>query len=185
MITGGDEMYRTQFGNNNAYNLDTDKNWLDYSNAQTFASFFHFSTSLIAFRDAHPLLRPAEFFKGTDVNGNGLKDITWLRDDGVEADANYLNNPSNHFLAYRIDDTGPAISSGDHRGSIYVAYNGWSDWVTATLPANLPGKHWYRVADTAGWMEVRNNFNAPGQEELLTGNRYALAGRSVLLLIEK
>jgi isoamylase len=36
MITGGDEMYRSQFGNNNAYNVDTDKNYLDYSNAQTF-----------------------------------------------------------------------------------------------------------------------------------------------------
>jgi isoamylase len=182
MVTGGDEMYRTQFGDNNAYNLDTDKNWLDYSNAQTFASFFHFSTKLMAFRDAHPALRPAEFFKGTDSNNNGLKDITWLRNDAAEAEAAYLNDPGNHFLAYRIDCT---ESAGDSLVSIYVAYNGWSDWVTASLPTNLPGKHWYRVADTADWMESRDNFNAPGKEELLTSNSYALAGRSVLLLIEK
>jgi glycogen operon protein len=183
MITGGDEMYRTQAGNNNAYNLDTDKNWLDYSNAQTFANFFHFSTKLMAFRDAHPALRPAEFFTGTDSNSNGLKDITWLRNDAVEADAGYFTNPDNHFLAYRIDCTESA--AGDRVVSIYVAYNGWSDWVTATLPANLAGKHWYRVADTAGWMESRDNFNAPGQEELLTDSSYALAGRSLLLLIEQ
>jgi isoamylase len=183
MITGGDEMCRTQFGNNNAYNLDTDKNWLDYSNVQTFAGFFHFSTRLMAFRDAHPALRPAEFFTGTDSNGNGLKDITWLRNDAVEADAGYLNNPDNHFLAYRIDCTGSAAR--DRVASIYVAYNGWSDRVTATLPANLPGKRWYRVADTAGWMETRDNFNAPDQEELLAGASYTLAGRSVLLLIEQ
>ena len=66
-----------------------------------------------------------------------------------------------------------------------MTYNGWSDWVTATLPANLPGKQWYRVTDTAAWMESRDNFNAPGQEELLTSVNYALAGRTVLLLIEK
>jgi isoamylase len=182
MITGGDEMYRSQFGDNNAYNLDTDKNWLDYSNAQTFASFFHFSTKLMAFRNAHPALRPAEFFKGTDSNNNGLKDITWLRNDAVEADAAYLNDPDNHFLAYRIDCT---ESLGDSFVSIYVAYNAWSDWVTVSLPSNQPGKHWYRAADTADWMESRDNFNAPGREELLTSNSYALAGRSVLLLIEK
>lgn len=182
MVTGGDEMYRTQFGDNNAYNLDTDKNWLDYSNAQTFASFFHFSTKLMAFRDAHPALRPAEFFKGADSNNNGLKDITWLRNDAVEADAAYLNDPGNHFLAYRIDST---ESAGESLVSIYVAYNGWSDWVTANLPANLPGKHWFRVADTADWMESQDNFTSPGREELLTSNSYALAGRSVLLLIEK
>jgi isoamylase len=117
MVTGGDEMYRTQFGDNNVYNLDTDKKWLDYSNAQTFASFFHFSTKLMAFRDAHPAQRPAEFFKGADSNNNGLKDITWL-------------------------------------------------------PGNLPGKHWYRVADTADWMESQDNFNAPGREELLVLTGY-------------
>jgi glycogen operon protein len=57
--------------------------------------------------------------------------------------------------------------------------------VTATLPPNLAGKKWYRVADTAGWMENADNFNAAGSEELLTGASYSLASRSVLLLIEK
>jgi glycogen operon protein len=101
----------------------------------------------------------------------------------VEADAGYLNNPDNHFLAYRIDCT--ESGARDRVASIYVAYNGWSDRVTATLPANLPGKRWYRAADTAGWMESRDNFNAPDQEELLAGASYTLAGRSVLLLIEQ
>ena len=182
MLTGGDEMYRTQYGNNNAYDLDTVKNYLDYSNIETFPNFFHYTTKLMAFRGAHPALRPADFFKGVDSNGNGLKDITWLQNNGQEADTGYMTNPNNHFLAYRIDGT---EVPGESAASIYVAYNGWSDWVTATLPANLPGKQWYRVADTAAWMESRDNFNAPGQEELLTSANYALAARTVLLLIEK
>ena len=86
MITGGDEMYRTQYGNNNVYNLDSEKNWLDYSDATKQPKFFEFSKRLIAFRKAHPSLRPAQFFRGTDNNQNGLKDISWLRNDGNEAD---------------------------------------------------------------------------------------------------
>ena len=53
------------------------------------------------------------------------------------------------------------------------------------MPPNVGGKKWYRAADTAGWMENRDNFTAAGSEELLTGPTYTLAGRSVLLLIEK
>ena len=132
MITGGDEMYRTQFGNNNPYNLDSEKIWLDYSDATTFPTFFQYAKRLMAFRLAHPSLRPATFFKGQDQNGNGLKDITWFNDRGEEADAGYMDNPDNHFLAYRID----GAEFNDSVQSVYVAYNGWSDKVAATLPSN-------------------------------------------------
>lgn len=181
MITGGDEMYRTQFGNNNPYNLDSEKVWLNYEDATKFPAFFHYAKKLMAFRQAHPALRPAQFFAGQDHNGNGLKDIIWINDQGVEADGSYMSNPDNHFLAYRLDGS----EGDDSVTSIYVAYNGWSSSVTIKLPANLSDKRWYRVGDTATWMESRDNFNNPGQEELMDGDSYLLAGRSVLLLIEK
>jgi isoamylase len=92
-----------------------------------------------------------------------------------------LNNPDDHFLAYRLDGS----ELGDSAQSIYVAYNGWRDSVSATLPANLNGKHWFRVCDTADWMEGQDNFKSPGQEDLLTSKDYALAGRSILILIEQ
>jgi isoamylase len=57
--------------------------------------------------------------------------------------------------------------------------------VTAKLPPNMAGKNWYRVADTALWMESMDDFDAPGSEELLIASTYGLAGRSVRLLIEK
>jgi isoamylase len=181
MITGGDEMYRTQNGNNNAYNLDSEKNWLNSADATAFPNFFNYSRKLMAFRNAHPALRPAEFFKGSDSNGNGLKDITWLTDGAGEANPAYMDSGDNHFLAYRIDGS----ELGDSFQSIYVAYNGWSGELTATLPANLAGKHWNRVSDTASWMEGRDNFNSPGDEELMEGSSYKLAGRSLLILVEK
>jgi glycogen operon protein len=181
MITGGDEMYRTQFGNNNVYNLDSEKNYLDWSDATRFPRFLNYAKKLIAFRHAHPALRPAEFFLGRDSNNNGRKDITWLRDNGAEADGGYMDNADNHFIAYRLDGT----ELGDSASSLYVAYNGWSGHVTATLPANAAGKRWFRVADTDRWMEDQDNFEAPGNEEQLDASTYELNPRSILLLMEK
>ncbi len=77
---------------------------------------------MIAFRKAHPALRPSDYFEGNDHNGNGLKDITWYRDDANEPDNNYWNAPDRYFLAYRIDGS----EFQDPAPSIYVAYNGWS-----------------------------------------------------------
>jgi isoamylase len=181
MITGGDEMYRTQYGNNNAYNLDSPKNWLDYSDLSTSGTFADFSRRIMTFRSAHPALRPAKFFRGADNNGNGLKDIAWYRDNGGEADGAYMDNASNHFLAYRLDGT----EAGDGATSIYVAYNGWSAKVTATLPPPTAGKSWYRVADTGAWWESAGNSADPGQEDRMAGATYELAARSVLVLIER
>ncbi len=180
MFTGGDEMYRTQYGNNNAYNLDSDKNWLDWSAAAANAQFLSFTRRLFNFRNAHPALRRAGFYTGA-VGGSGLRDIQWLTDQAVEASGAYMDNPNNHFLAFRVD----GAPAGDSAASIYVAYNGWSGVVTADLPAPRPGKAWYRVADTAPWMEARGNFTDPGAEDLLTVTSYDLAGRSLLLLIER
>lgn len=92
-----------------------------------------------------------------------------------------MSSPSNNFLGYRIDGT----QFGDTFQSIYVAYNGWSGSVTATLPGNVGGKRWYRVSDTASWMEGQGNFNVAGSEELMNITSYTLAPRSLLILIEK
>jgi glycogen operon protein len=183
MITGGTELYRTQFGNNNTYNLDTRANWLNWSNLndQTDKRFFGFTRRLVHFRLDHPALRPAGFFSGSDHNGNGLKDISWYRETGKEPDGSYWDNADNHFLAYRIDGT----ECGDSAPSIYVGYNGWKDEVAVTLPTNLAGKKWYRVADTAAWMEDQENSKNPGQEDPLPEGPYGMKGRSILLLIEK
>jgi isoamylase len=180
MFTGGDEMYRTQYGNNNAYNVDSDKNWLDWSAATTNAQFLSFSRRLLNFRNAHPALRRSSFYTGA-VGPSGLRDIQWLTDQAADASGAYMNDVNNHFLAFRIDGQ-PA---GDSAASIYVAYNGWSGTVTARLPTPRPGKSWYRVGDTAPWMESRGNFTDPGAEDLLTVTTYDLAGHTLLLLLER
>lgn len=181
MVTGGDEMYRTQYGSNNPYNVDSTKNYLDWEGANRFPHFFSYAKKLFAFRMAHPALRPDKFFSGSDTNGNGLKDIAWLRNNGAEADGAYMDDPNKHFLAYRIDGT----ELGDSVSSIYVAYNGWSGDVETILPTNQPGKRWYRAADTDEWMEDEDNFEHPGEEDLLDSSIYKVNSRSVLVLIER
>ncbi|MDB5313821.1 MAG: glycogen debranching enzyme [Gemmataceae bacterium] len=179
MVLGGDEMYRTQFGNNNPSNLDNEKFYLDYQDRHTHARHFAYTKALLAFRHAHPVFRRADFYDGRDHNGNGLKDVTWLTDDGAEADAGYLDNPANHFIAFRLDGTEAA---GEPASSVYVAYNGWKDDITATLPANLPGTRWRRAFDTATAHEPAGNHWQPPAP--VTGPTYKVAARSVVLLVE-
>jgi glycogen operon protein len=181
MFCGGDEFLRSTDGNDNPYNIDNDSNYLKWSLIQTNKHHYTFAKRLLAFRQAHPALRPAEFFDGKDHNGNGLKDIAWYRDDGNEADGAYMDAQDRHFLAYRIDGT----ELGDSAPSIFVGYNGWQDPVDITLPAATGGHAWFRVADTGAWMENSDNCREPGREDPLTAADYKLDRRSVLLLIEK
>jgi glycogen operon protein len=181
MLLGGSEINRTLLGNNNSYNLDTSANWFDWELAARETALTDYTRGLLQFRRAHPALRPAEFFAGTDHNGNALKDLTWCVDSGDEADDDYLANLTNHFLAYRIDGS----ELGDPAASIYVACNSWINSVVATLPLNLPAKRWHIVADTSAAAEAWGNIHAAGQEVKLDAQQYGVAGRSVALIIEK
>ena len=179
MISGGSEFYRTQFGNNNPYNLDTVAIWFDWQAAAQQSALSTFTRNLLLFRRGHVCLRPAQFFTGTDHNGNGLKDLTWYYDTGAEVTQDYFANPNNHFLAYRIDGT----EFGDSAVSIYVAYNGWSGPINVTIPAPLTA--WRLVADTSSNAESWGNIYAAGQEVALSGDQYTVDGRSLVVLLER
>jgi isoamylase len=183
MITGGDEALRTQFGNNNTYNLDSSANWLYWTRDTIEANHETYSKRLIAFRKAHPALRPATFYSGADNNGNVMEQLRWFKPDGAQADTAYFTNANNHAIAWRIDGS----EFGDSASAIYVAYNGWSGNVNFTLPWPGSGKQWYRVTDTATWNEGPNTVVVPGSEALIGGEYtvYGVQGRSLLLLIAK
>jgi glycogen operon protein len=182
LLLGGSEINRTLEGNNNPYNLDTRANWFDWELAAREAALTDYTRGLLRFRLAHPCLRPAEFFTGTDHNGNGLKDLTWYLASGAEVDGAYFANPDNHFLAHRIDGT----ELDDPAASVCVAYNWGINPVVATLaPLNLQAKRWHIVADTSAAAEAWGNIHAAGQEMKLEAQQYAVDGRSVVLFIEK
>ncbi len=183
MITGGDEALRTQFGNNNAYNLDSAANWLDWSWDSYETNHQTFSQRMIAFRKAHPALRPSNFYSALDTNGNVMEQLRWFKPDGGVADMAYFTNPSNHAIAWRIDGS----EFGDSASAIYLAYNGWSGNVNFSLPWPGTGKNWYRVTDTATWNAGANAVALPGSETFIGGEwtSYGMEGRSLLVLIAK
>ncbi len=183
MITGGDEVLRTLFGNNNPFNLDSAANWLFWTRSTIEANHEIFSKRLIAFRKAHPALRPANFYSGVDNNGNVMEQLRWFKPDGNQADSVYFTNTGNHAIAWRIDGS----EFGDSASAIYVAYNGWSSLVNFSLPWPGTGKNWYRVTDTAPWNESANTVVNPGSEAFIGGEHtvYGVQPRSLLLLIAK
>lgn len=183
MFNGGDEFLRTLQGNNNPYNLDSSANWLNWTLGTDATNFKTFTSRLLAFRKAHPALRPLNFYSSGDNNGNVMEQLRWFKPDGGVADAAYFNSTSNHAIAWRLDGT----EFSDPASAIYVAYNGWSGQVNFTLPWPGAGKSWYRVTDTATWNDGANTMAAPGSEAFIGGENtvYGLEARSLLLLIAK
>ena len=183
MMTGGDEFLRGINCNNNPYNLDSSANWLNYTLNADQTNFRTFTQRLIAFRKAHPALRPLNFYSAVDNNGNVMEQLRWFKPDGSVIDTAYFNDSNNRAMAYRIDGS----EFGDPSSAIYVAYNAWSSLVNFTLPWPGNGKSWYRVMDTSNFNEGPNTVVAPGSETLIGGENtvYGLNGRGTLLLIAK
>jgi len=182
MITGGDEFLRTQFCNNNVYNLDSEKNWLNYNldtNAQNFRTF---TQRLMAFRKAHPALRPQNFYSGADGNGNVMEQLRWFQPNGAQASGAYMDNAQNHAIAWRLDGT----ELGDSAKAIYVAYNGWQSAVDFKLPwTGQQASNWYRVLDTCDWAEGPNQVRQPGSYDFIGGENtnYQVCGRGLIVLV--
>jgi isoamylase len=84
MLCGGDEIGRTQRGNNNAYCQDNEISWYDWNLNDRQRQLLEFTRGLIRVRQAHPSLRREAFFRGQPMNGSSLKDIVWLKSDGTE-----------------------------------------------------------------------------------------------------
>lgn len=177
LILGGDEMGRTQRGNNNGYNLDNDAiyiNWPDFKRNQSLTKFVGF---LLRLRKEHKVFRSPKLYDGSDHNGNGLKDITWYRPDGQEmVPADF--GQAEPAMAYRLDAS--EYQEGPVR-SIYILHNTSGRGVTARLPAPAPAYRWFSVVDTSTWLEAKSNFHEPGLETELAQEYYVHPGCSILL----
>jgi len=175
LVTGGDEYLRSLHCNNNAYNVDSAANWLNYNWTSDQSNFNAFVRGIIAFRKAHSALRPLNFYSSTQ--------LAWWTPAGTTPDATYFNSASDHAIAYQFNGG----SLDDTYSSIYVAYNGWSGNVNFILPPPNKSTNWYRVTDTCGWAEGPNQIRNPGAEEPIGGQgyTYSLCGRGLLLLIAK
>ncbi|MBM9503374.1 glycogen debranching protein GlgX [Actinacidiphila acididurans] len=152
MISHGDELGRTQGGNNNAYCQDNEVSWVDWDLGRHDRALLDFARRLIALRRDHPVLRRRRFFSGRREDG-AVGDITWLRPDGQEMTVADWQRPDAHALAVHLN--GDGISEPDVQGrpirddSFLLLFNAHWEHVAFTLPAADFGRHWEVVVDTA------------------------------------
>jgi glycogen operon protein len=180
MLSMGDELDRTQLGNNNAYCHDEPWNWLDWtpesdplSNA---AGLKRFVSLMASFRRQHKQLRRREFFTGTDTQRCGYPDISWHGVKPRQPDWGPESRSIAFMIAGKMDLSGP---EGDF---IYAAFNMWHEPLEFTLPVLPQGMRWRLVVDTA--RPSPDDFNEPGSEPLLADqSTVTLTDRSVIVLI--
>jgi isoamylase len=177
MILMGDELGRSQNGNNNTYCLDNELNWLDWRLCETNYDLFRFFKEAIAFRQAHPALRNKEHFRNQDYVGSGYADISWHGTQAWRADW----SDTSRVLAFMLDGRHAKGGTVDDN-FIYVAMNmHWGD-LTFELPGLPVGSCWHVFANT-GAREPEDIWE-PGSEPLLDDQgRFQLGGRAVAILV--
>jgi glycogen operon protein len=181
MLCGGDEIGRTQQGNNNAYCQDNEISWHDWKLDMAKHDLLSFVRNLIAFRKRHPVLRRRRFFQGRRLRGSEVKDLSWFRPDGKEMTDEDWNAGYVKSLALRL--AGDAISETDDKGrpiiddTLLILLNAHHEPLAFTLPAHKRGVRWRTVFDTA----VKPNAKI-SSTVFKGGERYDLQGRAIAVL---
>jgi glycogen operon protein len=151
MVCGGDEIGRTQNGNNNAYCQDNEISWLDWDLDERRTDLLAFTRLLIELRQSHPVFRRRKFFFGRPIRGSEVKDLTWFRCDGGEMTPEDWNNPITRCLGLRL--AGDALAEVDAEGNrivddtFLVLLNAHHEPMGFTLPTDSDGQ-WETVVDT-------------------------------------
>jgi glycogen operon protein len=180
MITAGDEVSRTQQGNNNAYCQDNEINWHDWYWDDAKWRLLNFTKKLIRLRREHPIFRRRDFFHGVAVGDGGRKDVAWLKPDGTEMSDEDWNDGNRKHLGMWLH--GEQIPETDDRGqpvqdaSYLAIFNADPEAVEFKLPDAGEGAKWIVEVDTA-----HENGEPPGGAQPPNGS-YKLEGRSLALI---
>ncbi len=180
MICGGDELGRTQHGNNNAYCQDNEISWYDWKLDPRKKKLLEFTCKLIEFRKRHPNFRRRRFFQDREVYHPSSKDIAWYRTDGQEMTQEQWNTGWMRSLAMMLN--GATLGQVDNAGepitddTFLVMLNSSGDSVTYTLPQSPRNRGWRLLLNTY-------DLDDPFGERLLDGT-LEVAGRSVVVLRE-
>ena len=151
MILGGDELGRTQQGNNNGYCQDNAISWYDWAHRDR--DLESFVAVLVQLRRSHPVFRRRRWFLGRPIHGEELTDVAWFKPDGGQMTEEDWQNGFARSLAVFLN--GEEIASPDARGrrvrddSFFLLFNAHDQQLRFTLPRGLYGRRWKRVLDTA------------------------------------
>ena len=188
MILHGDELGRTQHGNNNVYCQDDALAWVDWSDGAVDYDLVDFTARLVALRQAHPAFRRRRFFQGHDVRGATAADeIAWLRADGTLMSDDDWGDGRSHTVAVYLN--GQALPDVDQRGrpmaddSFLLLMNGNHEPVAFVLPDASFGKQWQVELDTAA---APHTGDGPRPRQVVRpGGTRRVPARSLVLLRRK
>ena len=176
-ISAGDELGRTQQGNNNAYCQDNELSWLRWELTPEQADFLEFVRRAIALRRNQPALRRRDFFSGQTISGKEEKDLAWYHPDGRELAGHAWQQTSLGCFGALL--RGQPSERGDERGEVktgdtlFLMLNAGGEEIPFVLPSNEASGRWERLLDTAQ--------SEGGQEVVQTSKTHTLQGRSVAL----
>ena len=194
MLLHGDEIGRTQRGNNNVYCQDNNMSWMDWSLSTKNAPLLNFTAGVIALRHAHPVFRRRRFFEGRPIarsrRGPNLPDIAWFTPSGVEMTEQDWDSGFGKCVTVFLN--GEGITEADSRGervrddSFLLCLNAHHEDIEATLPDPEYGSRWAVVVDTAAG-EVKHLSTVPGvvaaePPTVTGGGKIIVPARSVLVL---
>ena len=196
MLLAGDELGRSQQGNNNAYCQDNKISWVDWTPSPAQASLLAFTQRLTALRAAHPVFRRRDFFQDRPLMSSqagsqaGLqagrqarsqvREIVWLQPDGTEMSEQAWHQ--GHASALAVFLSGDGLNEVDGRGrpvrddSFLLLFNAAAEGVEFTLPAALIPAQGLRLVDTS------NDANALPETPFESSALHILAGRSLVLV---
>ena len=159
MLLGGDEIGRTQSGNNNAYCQDNEISWFDWSLRDENLALLGFTRRLMDFRSRHAVFRRRKWFQGRGVFGSGISDIGWFNPDGAEMTGDQWNDGLAKCMCVFLN--GEEIPDPGPRGeritddSFLIFFNAFHESLEFTIPNDDYGNAWVAEIDT----------NAPALEE--------------------
>ncbi|MBF2050200.1 glycogen debranching protein GlgX [Leptolyngbya sp. NK1-12] len=170
MLLGGDEIGRTQGGNNNAYCQDNEISWFDWDLKEANEDLLNFVRELIYFRRQHPVFRRRKWFQGQAIHGSGVTDIGWYNPDGSEMtqeqwEIGYAKSVALFLNGNKIPSPGPQGQkiSDD---SFLICFNAHYELIEYALPSEFQDETWSLIIDTKEPRFVKAGKTFTGQQTI-------------------
>ncbi|WP_031526476.1 glycogen debranching protein GlgX [Dyadobacter crusticola] len=178
MLVSGDELGRSQGGNNNSYCQDDEISWILWDKADS--NLLDFTRALIRFSKDHPTFRRRRWFQGLPLHGSEVKDIMWVMPDGNQVSDEQWETESARVMGVYLNGDGiRCVNMNNERivdDSFFLIFNSTAEQVEFTLPSAECGNEWHVVIDTNAGMITEEN------DDLKPGEVLMIPDRSVMVL---
>ena len=176
MLLGGDEIGRTQQGNNDAYCQDNEISWFDWHHVDT--ALVEYVRRVITLQSEHPVFQRRRWFKGRPLRGSGVSDIAWFRPDGVEmSDQDWQEGFAKSFAVFLNGDALRELDEGGRPvrdDSFLLMFNAHDEPLSFVAPPDNYGRDWRVELNTADPSDARSG--------IASGQQLEMPGRAMLVL---